>query len=346
MMSHALAVQDNQQGLTRYDDARGNNGHDGGRTTRRVHFGTIVGECASMRRIYEMIARVAQTDATVLITGESGTGKELVAQAIHRNGPRRQAPCVVINCGSVPETLIDSELFGHEAGSFTGATRTRSGLFERAHGGTLFLDEVAEMPLALQTRLLRVLETGLLRHVGGEREIEVDVRVIAATNRDPICAVAENKLREDLLYRLAVFPIAMPALRDREEDISLLAETFLMECNDRYSRRKFLTSQAMIRIMQYHWPGNVRQLRNLIHRAYIMADEVIELDELSQAAVQIRSNNGSVSLHLGTTIAEAERHLIHATLAHFSDDKKRAAETLGISLKTLYNRLNLYGRDK
>lgn len=348
MTPYGLAVEDRNGILSQRTAADGNGRvrYDAARCSRRreLYFGAIVGESPAMHAMYDMIERVAPTDATVLVTGESGVGKELVAQAIHQHGPRRNAPCIAINCGSVPETLIDSELFGHEAGSFTGATRTRAGLFERANGGTLFLDEIAEMPLDLQTRLLRVLETGVLRHVGGEREIEVDVRVIAATNRDPIKAVAEGRLREDLMYRLSVFPIQVPPLREREDDLEILADHFLAELNDKNTSAKRFSHRAMDVLKSYSWPGNVRQLKNVVHRAFIMADDVIDVDCLPERITGRTASNstGALALPVGTTIAEAERQLIRATLDYYKEDKKRTAEALGISLKTLYNRLNAY----
>jgi two-component system, NtrC family, response regulator AtoC len=318
-------------------------GEDAGRAV--VTINGMVGRSEVMHRVWHTIRKVAPTDATVLIVGESGTGKELVAGAIHQCSPRRDRPFVVLNCGAIPDNLIDSELFGHEKGAFTGATRARSGVFERADGGTLFLDEIAEMPIDLQTRLLRVLETGRLRRVGGEREIDVDCRVVAATNRSASEAVEEGKLREDLFYRLSVFPIRIPPLRRREQDIEVLALHFLEELNNQFRQAKRFTPDAMEMMRTFHWPGNVRQLRNAIHRAFILADsDVIHSGMIPRHnGTKPRGEDGpAVSLPIGTSIAEAEQKLIAATLEHYQGNKKKTAKVLGVSLRTLYNRLNGY----
>ncbi len=307
-------------------------------------FGALIGGSAAMQACYDLISRVAPTDATVLITGESGTGKELAAETIHRLSARKDYPFVALNCGGVSPTLLESELFGHERGSFTGAARVHRGYFERANGGTLFLDEVTEMPPESQVRLLRVLETSRVVRVGGEDEIPVDIRVIAATNRHPDEAVVEGKLREDLLYRLGVFPIRMPALRDRGPDISLLAEHFLAEMNQTDGTSKRFTRDALARLRRHAWPGNVRELKNAVQRAMILADEDIDADHLPlpQAASPECGPDATMRIAIGTTVAEVERRLILATLAEHGGNKDRTARTLGISLKTLYNKLKKY----
>jgi two-component system response regulator AtoC len=303
-------------------------------------FGRLIGESPVMQRVYDLIAKVAQTDATVLIQGETGTGKELVAETIHSLSRRRKEPFLPINCGAVSPTLIESELFGHERGSFTGADRLHKGYFERAHRGTLFLDEITEMPHELQVKLLRVLETGRFNRIGGNDPITTDVRVIGATNRKPEEAVAKGKLREDLLYRLNIFPITLPPLRDRREDVDLLAEHFLKQLNKEHDTGKTFTRPALNRLKSHNWPGNVRELKNLVHRAFILAEEHIGLECLPLGVQE--SGGSSLALKVGTSLGEAERRLILATLEECEGDKKKAAEVLGISLKTLYNRLNEY----
>jgi two-component system, NtrC family, response regulator HydG len=309
-------------------------------------FAGMVGISPAMQKVYDLISRVAPTDATVLVTGESGTGKELVAQAIVELSPRRHRPFIPLDCGAMPPTLIESELFGHERGSFTGATQQRRGHFERASGGTLFLDEVTEMPVELQAKLLRVLESGNLTRVGGETSIPVTVRLIAASNRPPKEAIEAGKLREDLYYRLNVFPIVLPPLRERERDALLLADRFLEILNRDEGAAKRLSARARDRVQAYSWPGNVRELKNELQRAFIMFDEVIELDGLSPGphpADAVRSAP-EPSPDVGRSLDEAERQLILATLERCGGDKKQAAEILGISLKTLYNRLHLYAK--
>jgi two-component system response regulator AtoC len=307
-------------------------------------FGPMVGRSTAMQAVYDLIERVAPTQATVFITGESGTGKELVAQTIHRLSPRRGKPCIALNCGAIAPTLIESELFGHERGSFTGADRRRAGYFEEAAGGTLFLDEITEMPVELQVKLLRVLETETVTRVGATDPIRVDVRVIAASNRDPRKAVVDGTLREDLLYRLNVFPIHLPALHGREGDVRLLAEHFLAQLNEREGTNKRFSESALERLAMLPWPGNVRELKNVVERAAILADVVIEPTALPEArnAPPARADGAPLQIRVGSSIADVERRLILATLDHLSGDKRRAAEMLGISLKTLYNRLNVY----
>ena len=308
------------------------------------HFGGMIGGSPPMQACYDLIARVAPTDASVLIVGESGTGKELVAETLHRLSSRKDAPFVAINCGAVSPTLIESELFGHERGSFTGAAKIHRGFFERANGGTLFLDEITEMPMESQVRLLRVLESERVVRVGAEEEIPVDIRIIAATNRPPDEAVAEGKLRDDLLYRLGVFPIHVPPLRDRGADVVLLAEHFLAELNRTDGTSKRFTREALACLRRHGWPGNVRELKNAIHRATILTDKDIEPEHLplAESAVPECGNDATLRVAIGTPIAEVERRLILATLAENGGNKERAARTLGISLKTLYNKLKRY----
>ena len=307
------------------------------------HFGPLIGTSPAMQKVYDLITRVAPTDATVLLTGDSGTGKDLVAQTLHDLSRRRQAPFLPLNCGAVSPTLIESELFGHERVSFTGADRMHRGYFERADGGTLFLDEITEMAIELQVKLLRVLETGTVLRIGGERPVSVDVRVIAATNRRPEEAVAEGKLREDLLYRLKVFPIHLPPLRERGADIDLLAENFLAQLNMAEGANKMFTKAAVERLRAHAWPGNVRELKNLVHHAFILADDEIGPDCLPlEVAGSGDLSPASLHLKVGVSLAEADRRLILATLNEYGNDKKKTAEVLGISLKTLYNRINHY----
>lgn len=306
---------------------------------------SLRGESSVMRTLLEAIDRVAPTEATVFVQGESGTGKELIAREIHAASGRR-GRLVAVNCGAIAENLIASELFGHEKGSFTGADRQHAGIFERASGGTVFLDEITEMPAELQVNLLRVLETGTVRRVGGSKEIPVDARVVAATNRNPDEAVAEGKLREDLYYRLAVYPMRVPPLRERPDDIVGLAEYFLAQQNASYGTDKSLTEGARARLLSHAWPGNVRELKHTIQRMYINADG--DIDESTVPEDFDRPplwDRNSLKLSVGTPIAEAERRLLLATLEHFGGDKKLAAQTLGISLKTLYNRLNAYAEE-
>ncbi|HET7218248.1 MAG TPA: sigma-54 dependent transcriptional regulator [Vicinamibacterales bacterium] len=306
-------------------------------------FGRIVGNSPGIRSLYRVIEQAAPTAASVLIWGESGTGKELVAQTIHELSPRASFPFVAINCAAIPETLLESEIFGHEKGAFTGAHDRRTGVFELAHRGTLFLDEIAEMMPATQVKLLRVLQERTFRRLGGRQEQTVDVRVIAATNRDPSEAVRDGKLREDLYYRLNVFTIDLPPLRERRADIPLLVQTFLNEFNTRNNKSvRAVDQEAMYLLERYGWPGNIRELRNVIERATILAEgDFIEARHLPPPVVS-RSEQTlpTVTLSPGTTVDEAERRLILLTLEHTRNNKTRAAEILGISLKTLHNKLN------
>ncbi|MBK8814313.1 MAG: sigma-54-dependent Fis family transcriptional regulator [Methylococcaceae bacterium] len=306
-------------------------------------FGKLRGTSPAMQKVYEQISRVAPCNATVLITGESGTGKEMVAQTIHELSTRRKNMFLALNCSAVSPQLIESELFGHEKGSFTGATKDRKGYFEQASGGTLFLDEVTEMPIDMQAKLLRVLETGCIIPVGTNTTIQTDVRIIAATNRVPEEAVAEGKLREDLKYRLQVFPLHLPPLRIRLEDTVLLADYFLQEFNTLENQSKVMTSEALDKISTYNWPGNVRELKNAIQRAFIMADREITahfLFDVNGGASQPKKSNLD-EIVPGMTINDVETILINKTLDYCDGNKEKSAQMLGISVKTLYNKLKI-----
>jgi DNA-binding NtrC family response regulator len=301
-----------------------------------------------MQFVREQIRRVAPTHASVMLIGESGSGKELAARAVHEHSARANNAFVAINCGAIAHTLIEAELFGYEKGSFTGAVRDHAGVFERADRGTLFLDEIAEMPCDLQVRLLRVLETGRFFRVGGMRETEVDVRVIAATNCCPMQAVKDRTLREDLLYRLVVFPIELPPLRERGSDSEQLAEYFLKQLNESSGVGKQFSAESMMTLRTHSWPGNVRELRNAVERAYILADRLVGLSPLqvgARAPRRAARGHANIPVEVGINLKEAERSLIEATLEHFEGNKTQTAVTLGCSLKTLYNKLNGYTRD-
>lgn len=309
------------------------------------HFGLLWGRSAAMRRVYEQIARVSGTAVTVFITGESGSGKEVVASTVHDLSRRRGRPFLAVNCGAISPQLMESEIFGHEKGSFTGADRQHQGFFERASGGTLFLDEITEMPLDLQVKLLRVLETGTFMRVGSTQVQQTDVRIIAATNRQPDQAVSCGKLREDLLYRLNVFPIHLPPLRERVEDVPLLAEHFLSELSRREGQIKKFDPLALERLSAYRWPGNVRELRNIVYRAYVMARGNLIVDEClptAEAPLPVLTGAPILSIAVGTPLAEIERRVTLATLEYLGRHKEKTAATLGVSLKTLYNRLKEY----
>jgi two-component system response regulator AtoC len=310
-------------------------------------FGALIGRSKAMQEVYDLIGRVAPTEASVLVLGESGTGKEVVAETIHSLSRRKARPFIAVNCGAISPSLIESELFGHERGSFTGADRRRHGFFEQADGGTLFLDEITEMPLELQVKLLRVLESRAVTRVGSTEAIPVDVRLVSASNRNPKQAVEAGALREDLLYRLNVFPIHLPPLRERGDDVAVLAEHFLTALNRREGAEKRWSDSALLRLRELPWPGNVRELRNVVERAAIMTDGVIAAEDLPVPEGNLEptrpAEKGPVlRVDVGASISEVERHLILATLEQLAGDKKRAAEVLGISLKTLYNRLAVY----
>lgn len=350
-----------------------------------LYFGCLLGESAPMKEMYTMIERVAKTNANVMLLGESGVGKEMVAQAIH-NASECNGERVSVNCGAIPKDLIGSELFGHEKGAFTGASGQKQGVFELAQGGTLFLDELTEMPIDMQPNLLRVLETQTVTRVGGSKNIPINCRVVSATNRSVEDIALNNVLREDVYFRLAVFPITIPPLRARKEDIPLLAQHFLALLNKEHNSQLYLRDEDMTRLLDHHWPGNIRELKHTIHRAFIMADmeagclvfpatfdspfslargSLAGKDETNIAAVSNSSEPAGVSgrgqvtgsqytapsasvntvdapVIVGQTIDELEKELIYQTLASVEGNKTNAAKMLGISTKTLYNRLNAY----
>lgn len=307
-------------------------------------FAKIIGRSPAIELLCAHIEKVAPTSATVLLVGESGTGKELAAEAIHLASSRHAKPFMPVNCGAISPNLIESELFGHEKGSFTGADRQHKGYFERASGGTLFLDEITEMSMELQVRLLRVLESGRFMRVGTQQEIEANVRVVAATNRNPEQAVKEGVLREDLYHRLSVFPLQLPPLRDRDDDVVLLAQHFLDQFNLEGKTNKRFSPEALKAMRGYSWPGNVRELRNFVYRSYILADDLVKGDfNTFDLHEQPPPAGAEILVPVGVPLADANRQLILATLKQCGGVKKLAAETLGISIKTLYNRLEEYG---
>ena len=301
------------------------------------------GASGPMQRLFKLLRKVGPTQMTVLLCGESGVGKELAAQAIHRLSTRAAGPLVPVNCGAISPDILESELFGHEKGSFTGASKQHAGFFERARGGTLFLDEITEMSATLQVKLLRVLESGGIRRVGGEQEIPLDVRVVAATNRDPEEAVSDGTLREDLYYRLAQFPVRVPPLRERGEDILLLAERFLAEMNNANGAAKRLSEEASELLRMHDWPGNVRELKNAMARAFVLAGDTIVPDDLPARVTDPNPDSGDyLRVRVGQSLAEVERRAILATVAHYGDDRRAAAEALGITRRTLYSKLKKY----
>lgn len=313
----------------------------------RGAFGELVGASEKMREIYSLIEQVAPSSASVLITGDSGSGKELVARTLHQKSPRKDKPFVAINCSAIPETLMESELFGHEKGAFTGAASRRHGCFELANTGTLLLDEIAEMPALLQAKLLRVIEERAIRRLGSQSEIAVDVRLLAATNRDPADAVRNGSLREDLLYRLNVFRVHLPPLKDRKDDLPLLAQHLVTQLAEKHGRPARFLSPGAISALQFHaWPGNVRELRNVIERAVIICSgEQIERHHFAPYPIDQRErqrDEDTISFPVGTPIEEVERQMIMRTLQKTKNNKTRAAVLLGFSLKTLHNKLNLY----
>lgn len=320
--------------------------------TDNSFLGEMVGPSPEMQRVFAMVRLIASSSVSALISGESGTGKEIVARTIHRLSDRRCGPFLAINCAALPETLIESELFGHEKGSFTGATERRPGCFELAHGGTLMLDEIAEMSNASQAKLLRVLEDHRVKRLGAKNEIHVDVRVLAATNKTPEAAIRRGELREDLYYRLNVFGIELPPLRYRKEDLPQLVATSLHALNSKHGCCVTgLDPAALEELQKYSWPGNVRELRNVLERAVIVAGKGMITSEHLSCGWR-RPINGAVDgtpgdeedrnyirVRIGTTVAEAERQLMLKTLEHTGYNKARAARMLGMSLKTLYNKL-------
>jgi DNA-binding NtrC family response regulator len=325
-------------------------------TRRRLRdtgfLGSMVGGSKRMQEMFAMIERVAPSNVSVLITGESGTGKELVARTLHALSPRKSKAFVAVNCAAIPETLIESEIFGHERGAFTGATERRAGCFELAEEGTLLLDEIGEMPIGTQAKLLRVLEDRKLRRLGSKVETPMDVRVLAATNKNPELAVADGHLRGDLYYRLNVFNLHMPPLRDHKEDIPAIIETMLTDMNAKHSRQvKGVDAGLLQRLMAYDWPGNVRELRNTVERAVILCSNgSLEASHLPPGfgtrparATANGAETEGVHVKVGNTVDEAEQKLILKTLESTRNNKTRAAEILGISLKTLHNKLKEYG---
>jgi DNA-binding NtrC family response regulator len=309
-----------------------------------TRLGIVHGPSPVMERLYQQVEKVAVTDATVLLVGESGTGKELIANAIHQVSGRSSETFVAVNCGAIPAHLIEAALFGHEKGSFTGAVRQHLGYFEHASGGTLFLDEITEMPVDMQVKLLRVLEAGAFLRVGGDEEVQADVRLIAATNRDLEDAVKHGALREDLMYRLAVFPVRIPPLRERDGEIEFLAQHFLQTLNEKENTQKAFSRASLDVIRSYSWPGNVRELKNVVHRAFILATDTLNIDDcISDLSTKKPTvHDGYLNFSVGTPLADAQKEIILATLKHYSGNKRLTAETLGISLKTLYNRLKEY----
>ena len=309
----------------------------------------MVGQSRAMRELHRTIESLASSDASAILTGESGTGKEVAARAIHAASKRRDQPFIAINTAAIPEGLIESEVFGHEQGAFTGATRARPGIFELANGGTLFLDEITEMPIGLQPKLLRVLEDGRARRLGGSRDVQFNVRVLAATNRAPAQAIRDGKLREDLYYRLTVFELALPPLRDRIEDVPLLAQHFVREFGHKHGFDVDGVGDAARELLERHaWPGNVRELRNVIERATIVARTGwIEPRHLPPYLQMLRKGGQpTLTVPTGTTLAEAERLLILQTLERVGNNKAEAARQLGLDVKTIRNKLRAYGRDE
>ena len=308
--------------------------------------GDFVGSSKPMREVYNLLQSLSATDASAIITGESGTGKELAARTLHKLSNRAAGPFIAVNAAAIPENLMESEILGHEKGAFTGATGTRPGCFELANRGTLLLDEIAEMPVSLQPKLLRVIEDRRVRRLGGSHEFTVDVRVIAATNRDPWTAVEEGRLREDLYYRLNVFTVALPALRDRKSDIPLMTQHFIRECNRKHNTRvEGVREEALELLKDYQWPGNVRELRNVMERAVILArNSWIEVNHLPAYVLNPQAGPTSkIVLPVGVTAADAEKELILRTLQSAGNNKAEAARQLGLDVKTIRNKLKAYG---
>jgi len=303
----------------------------------------LLGRSLAMRQVREQVLRVAPTGVTVLITGESGTGKELVACVLHEHSPRHARPFLAINCGAISPHLMESEIFGHEKGSFTGADRQHIGFFERASGGTLFLDEITEMPPELQVKLLRVLETGTFMRVGATQVQRTDVRLIAATNRDPLQAVAEGRLRDDLHYRLNVFPLHLPPLRERAEDVALLARHFLREICAREGMPRRFAPLALKELATHAWPGNARELRNVVHRAFVMArgeeitDACLPREHAPRFDADAEGGEPRLDVSVGTSWSDIQRQVTLATLDYFDGHHQKTSQALGVSVKTLYN---------
>src|ERR1044072_6471272 len=313
----------------------------------RGAFGELIGSSETMQKVYLLIEQVASSSASVLITGESGTGKELVARTIHNLSPRRDAPFLAINCSAIPDTLMESELFGHEKGAFTGAVSRRHGCFELANTGTLLLDEIGEMPTLLQAKLLRVLEERVVHRLGSRKDIAVDVRLLAATNKEPHGAVRDGTLREDLLYRLNVISIHLPKLSERLEDLPLLTQCLIVRLAATHNRPARFISPAALDALRFHsWPGNVRELRNVIERAVVICSgEQIERHHFAPYPFDQRQrlrSEDTVTFPVGSPLREIERQMILRTLDKTGNNKTRAAQLLNISLKTLHNKLNDY----
>jgi DNA-binding NtrC family response regulator len=311
--------------------------------------GGLIGTSQAMRETRRLLALLASSGASAIISGESGTGKEVAARTVHELSDRRENPFIAVNAAAIPDGLLESEIFGHERGAFTGSVAARAGCFELADGGTLLLDEIAEMPMSLQPKLLRVLEEGRARRLGGSRETPFDVRVLAATNRDPIVAVRDGRLREDLMYRLNVFAITLAPLRERVEDIPLLVRHFLRLFNEKHARSiEGLREAAMDRLRDWHWPGNVRELRNAIERAVVVARQTwIEASHLpSHIASATSAASRPLEVPARTSLADAERLIIRTVLERTGNNKAEAARQLGLDVKTIRNKLRLWGRDK
>lgn len=307
-------------------------------------FGQLVGQSDAMLELYDLIEAVAVSTANVIIGGESGTGKELVAQALHTRSLRRKEAFVAVNCSAFPREILENELFGHEHGAFTGALKEKPGCFELADKGTLFLDEICEMPLDIQAKMLRVLEQRSFRRLGGRKEVEVDVRIIAASNKNLERAVREKSLREDLYYRLCVIEIQLPPLRERAGDLVLLIDNFLTIFREKNKKDVWsLSTECLKALGCYHWPGNVRELKNTIERAVILSTRsTLQLDDLPQRIIEPENGTLDIRIPIGTTLVASERQLIYKTLEFASNNKTKAAQILGISLKTLHNKLNQY----
>jgi DNA-binding NtrC family response regulator len=315
------------------------------RLETRTRFDQMIGESEPMQRLYSLVEMVADSDVTVLLTGESGTGKELVARAIHHKSNRPNGPFVTLNCGALPENLFESELFGYEKGAFTGATTNKMGRFELADGGTLLLDEVGELSLKSQVDFLRVLETKEFRRLGGTKVVRVDARIVAATNRNLEAAVKEGEFREDLYYRLNVVPVHLPPLRERGDDIPLLADRFMAEFSAQHHRQpKEISRQAMRLLRLYAWPGNIRQLRNLIERLVVtVKNAVIEPEHLPEEVQASREDARTMVVSLGSPLKDIEREAIRRTLVEVTNHRENAAKLLGISLRALHYKINEYG---
>lgn len=337
-----VSASSHQEAELNIENIRGNSRQSG-------VLGSLVGKSAQMQDIFNLIERIAPNNVSVLITGESGTGKEVVARTLHELSGRSSGPFVAVNCAAIPETLIESEIFGHERGAFTGAVERRAGCFELAEEGTLLLDEIGEMPIATQAKLLRVLEDRTLRRLGSKVETQINVRVLAATNKDPLAAIEDGHLRNDLYYRLNVFNIQMPALREHREDIPLIAEALIRAMNDRHGCKVTGIEPELLQDFEtYDWPGNVRELRNVLERAVVLCGNgLLRPQHLPPGFGLIRntpiSDSDEVHMPVGTTVDEAEKRLILRTLEFTGNNKTRAADILGISLKTLHNKLKEYG---